>query len=332
MKFNHLLLTIIILGLFVSSRGLAEDLCDRLQYPDKSFIPQVEEPAFPDAEGNAPFVVIDEAHHNLHTMGGRFKPFADLLKKDGYIVESSKGKYSAFTKAELKQIDVLVIANALNPMNFGKTSCTDQWKLPTPSAFEKQEITSLVEWVKEGGSLLLLADHMPFPGAAEELAAAFGVLMSNGYTYPVDIYKPIEFKAADGSLRSHPITRGRAEKGEAVDSVLTFTGQAFRAKPLANVQPLMVLGEGVRTYFPLDLKTDSTDHMQNLMSSPYISSEGMMQGAALELGEGKVVILGEAGMFTAEIIEPDRKGMNHPGAAHNAQFALNVMHWLSGLL
>jgi hypothetical protein len=25
-------------------------------------------------------------------------------------------------------------------------------------------------------------------------------------------------------------------------------------------------------------------------------------------------------------------GMNHPSAAENAQFVLNVMHWLTGLL
>ena len=331
MKSNPLLLAATVIGLVVSSRGLAEDLCDKYISPDNSFSPQIEEPAFPDAEGNAPLVVIDNAHHNLHTMDGRFKAFADLLKKDGYIVESSKEKYSAFTKAQLKQIDVLVIANALNSVNFGKESCTDQWKQPTPSAFEDHEITSLVEWVKEGGSLLLLADHFPFPGAAEELAAVFGVLMTNGYTYPVDITKPIEFKTADGSLESHPITRGRAGKDEMVSSVFTFTGHAFRAKPSANVQPLMVLGEGVRTYLPLDVDSESTDFMQDLMSSPYVLSEGMMQGAAVEFGEGRVVILAEAGVFSAQKFGEIMMGMNYPPAKHNAQFALNVMHWLSGL-
>ncbi len=332
MKSGHFPLAILVLGLVVSDRGLAGDKCAELQYPDHSFVPQVEEPAFPDADGNAPLAVIDEAHNNLHTAHGRLRPFARLLEEDGYSVESSEGRYSTFTKAKLKQVDVLVIANALNSVNLDKESCADQWKLPTPSAFEQQEITSLAEWVKEGGSLLLLADHFTFPGAAEDLAAAFGLILTNGYTYPVDIYAPIEFSTTDGSLRSHPIISGRAGKGEEVNSVLTFTGQAIRARPMANVQPLMVLGEGVRTFFPLDLDAASTDFVQNLMTSPYISSEGLMQGAAVEFGEGRVVLLGEAGMFTAQRLGQQRMGMSHPGAKQNAQFALNVMHWLSGLL
>ena len=39
-------------------------------------------------------------------------------------------------------------------------------------------------------------------------------------------------------------------------------------------------------------------------------------------------------MFSAQVSGPDRRpmGMNHPDAAQEAQFLLNVMHWLSGLL
>ncbi len=43
-------------------------------------------------------------------------------------------------------------------------------------------------------------------------------------------------------------------------------------------------------------------------------------------------MLGEAGMFTAQKFESIRMGMNYPEAKYNAQFAINVMHWLSGLL
>jgi hypothetical protein len=41
-------------------------------------------------------------------------------------------------------------------------------------------------------------------------------------------------------------------------------------------------------------------------------------------------------MFTAQTQlqgdELQRFGMNDPEAVHNAQFVLNVMHWLSGVL
>jgi hypothetical protein len=43
-----------------------------------------------------------------------------------------------------------------------------------------------------------------------------------------------------------------------------------------------------------------------------------------------VVVLGEAAMITAQIDQRQyRFGMNQPGI-DNRQFALNVLHWLSG--
>ena len=47
---------------------------------------------------------------------------------------------------------------------------------------------------------------------------------------------------------------------------------------------------------------------------------------------GSVVVLGEAAMLTAQIAPQGfRVGMNLPGYG-NRQLALNIMHWLSGLL
>jgi hypothetical protein len=49
-----------------------------------------------------------------------------------------------------------------------------------------------------------------------------------------------------------------------------------------------------------------------------------------------VVVLGEAAMLSAQVVavpekESFRMGMSYPGT-DNRQFALNVMHWLTGLL
>ena len=41
---------------------------------------------------------------------------------------------------------------------------------------------------------------------------------------------------------------------------------------------------------------------------------------------------GEATMFTAQVDEDGPMGMNHPEAPQNAQFVLNVLHWLTGAL
>jgi len=36
-------------------------------------------------------------------------------------------------------------------------------------------------------------------------------------------------------------------------------------------------------------------------------------------------------MFTAQVDEEGPMGMNHPEARQNAQFVLNVLHWLTGV-
>jgi hypothetical protein len=53
----------------------------------------------------------------------------------------------------------------------------------------------------------------------------------------------------------------------------------------------------------------------------------------MEFGRGRLVITGEAAMFSAQVMHrgwrPDFKfGMNAPGN-DDRQFALNALHWLS---
>jgi hypothetical protein len=52
------------------------------------------------------------------------------------------------------------------------------------------------------------------------------------------------------------------------------------------------------------------------------------------VGRGRVAFFGEAAMFSAQVAGREKRpmGMNAPLAEQNAQFALNTLHWLSGLL
>lgn len=70
----------------------------------------------------------------------------------------------------MNHTDVLVIANALHAHN------VSNWAKPIYQAFSSQEIKDIKSWVNNGGSLLLISDHMPFPGAIDSLAFSFGVL------------------------------------------------------------------------------------------------------------------------------------------------------------
>jgi hypothetical protein len=283
------------------------------QTADPAFVAEVRAPAFGRAEG--PVVAIDEAHFNFHTADGRYAPFADLLRRDGFVVAPLDSKFSA---AALADIDVLVIANALNERN------VEEWSLPTPSAFAPEEIAAVRAWVDGGGALLLIADHMPFGGAASELASAFGFSFTNGYANrPPPNGGALVFKQSAGLVADHPIVRGR-NTDETIEAVTTFTGQAFDAD---GALPLFVLADDAYLLLPEVAGEFSA-------STPRSAAAGKLQAATKRVGAGRVAAFGEAAMFTAQLGGPARTpfGMNAPGAEENAQFVLNVMHWLAGLL
>lgn len=293
------------------------------QVADTAFHYPIAHPAY--GAGAGPVVAIDEAHYNFHTASGRYLPFARLLERDGCVVRPWTGR---FTSEGLRAVRVLVIANALAKRNRIRDTTAD-WSLPTPSAFTPEEIAAVHGWVVGGGSLLLIADHMPFGGNAADLAAAFGVRFSNGFagdTSQAGSPFVVVFRRSDGSLAPGPIADGRSPD-ERVDSVATFTGQAFQADPTAHAEPLLVFGPKA---FMLTPDTAWVFHE----STPRRSVAGWLQGAALRVGKGRVAMFGEAGMFSAQLAGPQRKpmGMNAPVAAENAQFLLNVLHWLTGLL
>ncbi|HET9276001.1 MAG TPA: DUF4350 domain-containing protein, partial [Gemmatimonadales bacterium] len=206
------------------------------QVADTAFVPDVGTPAYP--AGRGPVVLIDEAHSSFHTAEGRYLAFARLLRRDGYQVRPHRERLSA---ASLAPGRVLVIANALPD--------SGSWVLPTRPAFSAEEVQAVELWVRDGGSLLLIADHMPFGGAAETLARAFGLEFLNGFAFPRGNQDPPDlFRVSDGSLARNPVTLGR-DGQERVDSVATFTGQAFRAT--RPVTPVLTLDSGSVVLLPV---------------------------------------------------------------------------------
>jgi hypothetical protein len=307
-------------ALLLSTAALLHSRASGQQVADSSFAYPIASPAYPASGG--PAVMIDEAHHNFHTTSGRFLAFARLLQRDGYAVSANTSKFS---RESLAGARILVISNALAAENDG-----GDWSLPTPSAFDSAEIVAVREWVREGGSLWLIADHMPFPGAAGGLAAEFGVLMSNGFATDETeqdgrmLFTRNGVSRQGGTLADHPITRGR-NASERVDSIVAFTGQAFRLD--APGEPIMTLGRGNVVLLPQVA-------WQFSRLTQRIPASGMLQGAALDFGKGRVAVFGEAAMFSAQLAGPDRApmGMNDPTARHNPQFVLNIAHWLDGSL
>lgn len=282
------------------------------QVPDSSFRVPIEYPAY--AVGAGPLVLIDEGHCNFHTAGGRYYPFAELLRRDGYVVRPSP---SPFEREWLSTADILVIANAVAERN-----CED-WTLPTPSAFTAAEIAAVRDWVYGGGSLLLIVDHMPHPGNASDLATTLGITFNNGFTFD-ERDRPIGYMArrADGSLVPHAILEGRGA-AERIDSVSVGVGSAFVGG--STLEPLIQLGPSVFSLMPRVAWEFDDD-------TPRMELEGWLQAGVQEFGEGRVAVFGEAAMLTAQLVGPDRRpmGMNSPEAKQNPQFLLNVVRWLSG--
>lgn len=279
--------------------------------------PRVTRPEF--EPGRGPVVLIDAAHGNWHTADGRFGAFSRLLEADGYQVRSAGGEIAPEL---LNEAGIYVIANAVLG---GEDSV---WKLPTPPALATAEIELLVDWVERGGSLLLIADHMPFPGSVSKLADAFGIVFINGYAKKsFDQGGTLIFSRASGSLADHAISRGR-NASEAVSSVKTYTGQAFHV--VAAAEPLLFMPDDWVVLLPADAFKKFDE------ATPQISARGLIQGCVLRFGLGRVAAFGEAAMFTAQAERRNgeiiRVGMNDPEAVHNAQFVLNTLHWLSGRL
>jgi len=268
-------------------------------------------------EDSHPRVVIDQAHHNASNMLGRYYPFAEMLRMDGCDVKRGRKKFSS---KMLKHVDVLVIANASGASRPGIMGIN----LPLPTrgersdpAFSSSEIAAVSTWVENGGSLLLIADHSPFGEAAAELAAALGVTMHKGFTeIPNEKSDPMEFSRENGRLPDHPIIAG-ASSYEDVERVLTFTGQSLDGPADATI--LLALPDSAIEYVP----HRDDDH-------PELKEEkaGGAQGLAFEYGKGRVVVLGEAAMLTAQVYKDDHFGINSPDC-DNQQFALNVIHWLT---
>ncbi|HTG93782.1 MAG TPA: DUF4350 domain-containing protein [Pyrinomonadaceae bacterium] len=288
---------------------IAVSVASAQQMADPEFNTSVENPAY---SKSGPRVMFDEAHHNFHTMDGRYQPFANLLLNDGYRVIRNR---VPFTKKSLEDFKVLVIANALGAEEMDDTGADNP-------AFTEAETEAVHDWVRSGGSLLLIADHAPFGGAAESLGKRFGVEMSKGFTLD-------EANSAEGNpsviiysrenhlLLEHPITSGRGG-AEKINKVMSFTGQSL---------------VGPKGSYPILKLADTAKDTPDRSGTTFTPAAGRAQALAFKFGKGRVVVQGEAAMLSAQIAGANKfkMGMNVPGT-DNKQYALNLMHWLSGML
>jgi hypothetical protein len=276
--------------------------------------------------GQGPIVAIDEAHKNTHTYGSReFQGLVKLLQNDGYRV---KAFAQTITKESLKDVRCFMVANP------------GGWDSPNDS-LNDAEIAALLEWIRGGGSLLLVVGHRPFPMNAAKVISALGINnWHNGYAMvDLGIPRPVGniifwrsdslpnaaptigatgpgggtgYQGADAVLAKHRITDGRVP-AERISRVTTFGGSAFKVP--RGWEKLLTLPKQAASYTP-PLTPNAIPSITR--DTPRIPAGGWVQGAVKKIGKGRVAVFGGTGLFWAG------------PAPDNRQFLLNLMSWLSG--
>jgi hypothetical protein len=286
---------------------------------DSSFDTSVAKPAY---GSDAPRVAFDEGHHERHTSGGTYHPLAELLRNDGCDVDRISGE---ITEKRLSHCDVFVVACAQ-----GENETKDG------PAFSPAECAAIEKWVGSGGALLLVTDTFPFGSAVAPLAKSFGVEMSLGRTADAIQYDRydkddtrLEFSRANYLLASHPITEGRSAD-ERLQRVVTFSGQSVRG-PRGST--LFLRHGASATMRDAHARADGKGSGGKVVVDYGAEkpAEGWGQGLALAYGRGRVVVLGDAEVLSAQLDGSKKIGMN-AGGNDDRQLALNIVHWLSGLI
>lgn len=279
------------------------------------------------APDQSPLILVDRGHNNWFWRPDETDPVMhEYLIESGFQVQSNEG---AFTRKMLGGVQIVQTGNAFPPGD------NEDWSQPVSSAFSKGEIKLLQEWVREGGSLLVVLEHMPFPAAYADLLRAFGVEVSDGFALDgvklEDLSQAgvadagyLVFHREDGLLADHPILNGTSGL-EKIDFVTTDVGAAFRL-PEGAVS-LVTLGAGsvsleTRNSWVFDEKTI------------YREVTGWSQAGIIEYGRGWVAVLGDSFLFTAPgFIEPPfvehEKDIQY--GKNNHIFTQNLIRWLAGI-
>lgn len=299
---------------------------------DQSYSPRLR-PAY---KKNGPDVLLDEGHQNALWNEGFFR----LATKDGYRVHRSNEKLTA---DRLRNTNILVI---MNPGHDGAV----QSPLNPPPAFTEDEAAAVREWIYDGGALLYAFDV--FANRTDPLLTKLGVEFDHGNLTDLQSQRSdlsSVFTGEKGLLSSHKIITGRSP-AEQVKSVVLGGTRAIGKKPENAVS--LVFCSDAATIGPDFLETlrrreaaKATPVKQAGQSDETTPTRNVPVGivpaphapiaVAFSLGKGRVVVLGNSGAIEARIVHtaegrpPQATGLIE---ADNQQFALNVMHWLSGLL
>ena len=288
-------------GVVVMNRFASEALQgDAAQLPDVAFMAPSE--AFGPRALRAGVILVDAAHDNRHTAldtgaTGTLRWIEHPAERAVFAVWDGSTPWSPPALAEVR---LLVVAGV-----------AARGGRPTVAA---DEVRAVVDWVREGGSLLALADHDPYAEALEPLARELGVGLSRGMVADaahederVPRSSRIVFTRSSGLLGPHPIT-------ERVQRVITYGGGAVWRAASGTTRLLVLAPTARNTAVPGAMDGVPVDQRA--------------QAIAFTFGMGRVVFAGETALFTAQVkTDGTAIGAGDP-LADNARFAANAFRWL----
>lgn len=278
--------------------------------PDNDFDVSVNNPMLKEIK---PKVYFDESHNEHHNISTTYRPLANLISNDGCVVKANQ---KSISKNVLSEADIYVIATAM-----GKEDPGDK------SPFSQDEIDELESWVHNGGSTLIITEHYPFGLAMLPLLNKFGVTVHNGFTEDTlltnhSVRDALQFEKSKGNLNAtHPIF-------DNVERINTFTGSSVKGD--STWTPLLIFSTAAQNFnVKVDVKREGGDITTSVTYADFYSAKGYYQGICKQYGKGRIVVLAESALLTAQIDKNGNKfGMNIP-ETDNKQFTLNIIRWLS---
>lgn len=110
--------------------------------------------------------------------------FLDLLWEGGYHVSVIDQPWSP---ERFEDLDLMIVAGPLGvaPEHLLEKGNEHYWWSTEgrQNALDPSEVRAAVDWVRRGGSMLLILDHAPSPAAASLLTDALGVDVRNAMTW-----------------------------------------------------------------------------------------------------------------------------------------------------
>ncbi len=270
---------------------------------------------------NGPPVLIDDAHWNAATGTNGLVAFTGLLAADGYVVLPGANATRAETLIDAR---IAVIANPLALGGLARRAA-DRVNLAHLAMFDDealstQELETTIQWIENGGSLLLAVDEDPIARGSVDLARRLGVELRRRLVIDLGHSEPrfperLVFSRENGLIGTHPIVDGFPDAPQ-VNRVVTFGGQAL--VPPAGAAALLVFSPSA---------TDVARKGDPATSGRSVA--GLAQAVALERGRGRVVVLGDVALLTmSEVGDGQPTGLSWAGT-NNERFVRYVMRWLS---